>query len=33
MIDTVYSIDDIAKTHERLQAGGVRGKFVIDMQR
>lgn len=33
MIDTVYSIDDIAKTHERLEAGGVRGKFVIDMQR
>jgi NADPH:quinone reductase-like Zn-dependent oxidoreductase len=32
MIDTVYSIDDIAKAHERLEAGGIRGKFIIDMR-
>ncbi len=32
MIDTVYSIDDIAKAHERLEAGGIRGKYIIDMR-
>ncbi|MER6178160.1 NAD(P)-dependent alcohol dehydrogenase [Streptosporangium sp. NPDC001681] len=33
VIDTVYPIAGIAEAHQRLEAGGVRGKFVIDMQR
>ncbi|MEU0478331.1 NAD(P)-dependent alcohol dehydrogenase [Streptosporangium sp. NPDC006013] len=32
-IDTVYPITGIAEAHRRLEAGGVRGKLVIDMQR
>ncbi|MCO5993863.1 NAD(P)-dependent alcohol dehydrogenase [Actinoallomurus rhizosphaericola] len=32
-IDTVYPITGIAEAHRRLEAGGVRGKLVIDLQR
>ncbi|MFD2419174.1 zinc-binding dehydrogenase [Amycolatopsis pigmentata] len=33
VIDTVFGLTDIAEVHRRLEAGGVRGKYVIDMQR
>ncbi|MER6511316.1 NAD(P)-dependent alcohol dehydrogenase [Nonomuraea sp. NPDC001636] len=33
VIDTVYPIGDVAEAHRRLEAGGVRGKLVIDLQR
>ncbi|MGP3965178.1 NAD(P)-dependent alcohol dehydrogenase [Nonomuraea sp. 3N208] len=33
VIDTIYPISDIAEAHQRLEAGGVRGKLIIDMQR
>ena len=33
MVDTVFAMTDVAEAHRRLEAGGVRGKFVIDMQR
>jgi NADPH:quinone reductase-like Zn-dependent oxidoreductase len=33
VIDTVYPIGDVAEAHRRLEAGGVRGKLIIDMQR
>jgi NADPH:quinone reductase-like Zn-dependent oxidoreductase len=29
VVDTVFPIDDIAEAHRRLEAGGVRGKYVI----
>ncbi|MCO5974736.1 NAD(P)-dependent alcohol dehydrogenase [Actinoallomurus soli] len=32
-VDTVYPITGIAEAHRRLEAGGVRGKLVIDLQR
>ncbi|MET9293318.1 NAD(P)-dependent alcohol dehydrogenase [Streptomyces sp. NPDC003077] len=33
VIDTVFPMADIAEAHRRLEAGGVRGKYVIDMER
>ncbi|MGW2160351.1 NAD(P)-dependent alcohol dehydrogenase [Nonomuraea sp. NPDC001699] len=33
VIDTVYPIGDVTEAHRRLEAGGVRGKLIIDMQR
>ncbi|GAA4915877.1 NADPH:quinone reductase-like Zn-dependent oxidoreductase [Nonomuraea thailandensis] len=33
VIDTVYPIGEVAEAHRRLEAGGVRGKLIIDMQR
>lgn len=33
VIDTVFPMTDIAEAHTGLEAGGVRGKYVIDMQR
>ncbi len=33
VIDTVYPIDGIAEAHERLEAGGVRRKLVVDLRR
>jgi NADPH:quinone reductase-like Zn-dependent oxidoreductase len=33
VIDTVFPLADIAEAHRRLEAGGVRGKYVIDLQR
>ncbi|MFF0862075.1 NAD(P)-dependent alcohol dehydrogenase [Nonomuraea sp. NPDC003560] len=33
VIDTAYPIGDVAEAHRRLEAGGVRGKLIIDMQR
>ncbi|MFJ6392357.1 NAD(P)-dependent alcohol dehydrogenase [Streptomyces sp. NPDC091972] len=33
VVDTVFPMADIAEAHRRLEAGGVRGKYVIDMQR
>jgi NADPH:quinone reductase-like Zn-dependent oxidoreductase len=32
VIDTVFPMADIAEAHRRLEAGGVRGKFVIDVR-
>ncbi|MFI7869304.1 hypothetical protein [Streptomyces salinarius] len=32
MIDTVFPVHDIAAVHRRLESGGVRGKYVIDMR-
>ncbi|SEH00871.1 NADPH:quinone reductase [Nonomuraea solani] len=32
-IDTVYPMDGVAEVHRRLEAGGVRGKYVIDVRR
>ncbi|MGX1250483.1 NADPH:quinone reductase-like Zn-dependent oxidoreductase [Streptomyces ambofaciens] len=32
VIDTVFPVHDIAAVHERLESGGVRGKYVIDMR-
>ncbi|MEV0611841.1 NAD(P)-dependent alcohol dehydrogenase [Nonomuraea sp. NPDC050404] len=32
-IDTIYPMSDIAEVHRRLEAGGVRGKYVIDLHR
>lgn len=32
VIDTVFPLHDIAAAHARLEAGGVRGKHVIDMR-
>ncbi|WP_433274134.1 NAD(P)-dependent alcohol dehydrogenase [Actinosynnema sp. CS-041913] len=31
VVDTVFPMADIAEAHRRLDAGGVRGKFVIDV--
>ncbi|KOT56906.1 MULTISPECIES: NAD(P)-dependent alcohol dehydrogenase [Streptomyces] len=33
VIDAVFPMADIAEAHRRLEAGGVRGKYVIDMER
>ncbi|MEV4382201.1 NAD(P)-dependent alcohol dehydrogenase [Streptosporangium sp. NPDC049644] len=33
VIDAVYPIGDVTEAHRRLEAGGVRGKLIIDMQR
>ncbi|NRQ30882.1 NAD(P)-dependent alcohol dehydrogenase [Nonomuraea sp. NN258] len=33
VIDTVYPMDEVAEAHRRLEAGGVRGKLIIDLQR
>lgn len=33
IVDKVFPMSDIAETHRRLEAGGVRGKYVIEMQR
>ncbi|YCK40215.1 NAD(P)-dependent alcohol dehydrogenase [Actinomadura sp. ATCC 39365] len=33
VIDAVYPISDVTEAHQRLEAGGVRGKLIIDMQR
>ncbi|MET9352190.1 zinc-binding dehydrogenase [Streptomyces sp. NPDC006617] len=32
VIDTVFPMQDIAAVHHRLEAGGVRGKYVIDLR-
>ncbi|MER5553818.1 NAD(P)-dependent alcohol dehydrogenase [Streptomyces sp. NPDC002793] len=32
VIDTVFPMSGIAQAHRRLEAGGVRGKYVIDMR-
>ena len=32
VIDTVFPMDAIVEAHRRIEAGGVRGKYVIDMQ-
>ncbi len=32
MVDTVFAMTDVAEAHRRLEAGGVRGKYVVDMQ-
>ncbi|MEV0261899.1 NAD(P)-dependent alcohol dehydrogenase [Streptomyces sp. NPDC050617] len=32
VIDTVFPMSGIAEAHRRLEAGGVRGKYVIDMR-
>ncbi|MDH6604678.1 NADPH:quinone reductase-like Zn-dependent oxidoreductase [Streptomyces sp. SAI-208] len=32
-VDTVFPMADIAEAHRRLEAGGVRGKYVISVQR
>lgn len=32
VIDTVYPLTGIAAAHERLEAGGVRGKLVLDLR-
>ena len=32
IVDTVFPIDSIVEAHRRIEAGGVRGKYVIDMQ-
>ncbi|KPC89193.1 dehydrogenase [Streptomyces sp. NRRL WC-3753] len=32
VIDTVFPMRDVAEAHHRLEAGGVRGKYVIDLQ-
>ena len=31
VVDTVFPIDRIAEAHRRIEAGGVRGKHVVDM--
>jgi NADPH:quinone reductase-like Zn-dependent oxidoreductase len=33
VIDTIFPMAEIAEAHRRLEAGGVRGKYVIDMRR
>ena len=33
VIDTIFPMADIAEAHRRLETGGVRGKYVIDMRR
>ncbi|MFI0263151.1 NAD(P)-dependent alcohol dehydrogenase [Streptomyces sp. NPDC017056] len=33
VIDAVFPMADIAEAHRRLEGGGVRGKYVIDMER
>ncbi|MEV0278001.1 NAD(P)-dependent alcohol dehydrogenase [Streptomyces sp. NPDC050610] len=33
VIDTVLPMDGVVEAHRRLEAGGVRGKYVIDMRR
>ena len=33
MVDTVFPMTGVVETHRRLEAGGVRGKYVIAMQR
>nr|WP_269802777.1 zinc-binding dehydrogenase [Actinocorallia populi] len=33
VIDTIFPMAEVAEAHRRLEAGGVRGKYVIDMQR
>jgi len=33
VVDTAFPMADIAEAHRRLEAGGVRGKYVIDMRR
>lgn len=32
VIDTAFPMSDIAEAHRRLEAGGVRGKYLIDMR-
>ncbi|MFJ3891204.1 NAD(P)-dependent alcohol dehydrogenase [Streptomyces rubrogriseus] len=32
VIDTVFPMRDIAAVHQRLEAGGVRGKYVVDLR-
>ncbi|MGW6057689.1 NAD(P)-dependent alcohol dehydrogenase [Streptomyces sp. NPDC055189] len=32
VVDTVYPLADIAAAHRALEAGGVRGKFVVDVR-
>jgi NADPH:quinone reductase-like Zn-dependent oxidoreductase len=32
IVDTVFPIDSIVEAHRRIEAGGVRGKYVIDVQ-
>lgn len=32
VVDTVFSLDDTVEAHRRVEAGGVRGKYVIDMR-
>ncbi|MER6443472.1 NAD(P)-dependent alcohol dehydrogenase [Streptomyces sp. NPDC001185] len=32
VIDSVFPLHDIAAVHSRLEAGGVRGKYIVDMQ-
>jgi NADPH:quinone reductase-like Zn-dependent oxidoreductase len=32
VVDTVFPMDRIVEAHRRIEAGGVRGKYVIDMQ-
>lgn len=31
VVDSVYSLDRIAEAHHALEAGGVRGKYVIEV--
>ena len=31
LVDTVFPMDDIVEAHRRIEAGGVRGKYVIDV--
>ncbi|MDT0616444.1 NAD(P)-dependent alcohol dehydrogenase [Streptomyces lancefieldiae] len=33
VIDSIFPVADVAEAHRRLEAGGVRGKYVIDMER
>lgn len=33
VIDTIFPMAEVAEAHRRLEAGGVRGKYVIDVQR
>ncbi|MET9750133.1 NAD(P)-dependent alcohol dehydrogenase [Streptomyces ardesiacus] len=33
VIDSIFPMSGIAEAHRRLEAGGVRGKYVIDMER
>jgi NADPH:quinone reductase-like Zn-dependent oxidoreductase len=33
VVDTVFPIDGIVEAHRRIEAGGVRGKYVIDLAR
>ncbi|GAA2685855.1 NAD(P)-dependent alcohol dehydrogenase [Streptomyces violaceoruber] len=32
VVDTVFPMRDIAAVHQRLEAGGVRGKYVVDLR-